>query len=212
MNRRKKSKTQSNTQVKRSIQRAVKQSNAWIGYSNPPRLRSTDAICTIVQDMAGITITQAAGTATLGAISIQLAYFDNAGTIAALFDEYKFDKLQVTFRPHSTSNPLAVVTVIVPQLITVVDTDDAAAPTTLASLRENDSSEVSVFETQVRTFTPGSTTAEGDNLIGQWTDMALPNRAFFGVKYGVEAGNGGQTLLQVWSAQIRAQISLRHIR
>lgn len=132
--------------------------------------------------------------------------------MAALFDEYRIDWLQVTFRPHANTNPLSATTVIVPQLITVVDTDDSTAPTTLASMREYDNTVISLFETQVRTCKPGMVDATGQNHISPWTDMAVTNVNHFGVKWGMEAGAGAQTLLQVFSIQIRVQVSMRHIR
>jgi hypothetical protein len=186
--------------------------SAWIGFSNPPRLLSTDNHCTFVQDAPGVSLTQAAGAAALGAIGFQLSYLDQYTTFTALFDEYKVDWMQITFRPHANASPLTVNTVIVPQLITVVDFDDSTAPASLAVLREYDNSQVSIFETQVRTFVPGWVDASGETLHNDWLDCAFTGIPFFGCKYGIEAGAGGQTSLQYFSVQIRVQLSFRHVR
>jgi hypothetical protein len=186
--------------------------HSWVGFENPPRLLSTDSTCTVTQDIAGALATQAAGAAVFGAVAVQFVFLDQQATLAALFDEYRIDLLQVTFRPHANDNPMTAATTIVPQLITVIDLDDSTPPTTLASMREYDGTVISVFETQVRTLKPGMVTASGENRISPWLDMAVPNVPHFGVKWGVEAGAGAQTVFQVWSIQIRMQVTMRHVR
>jgi len=173
---------------------------------------SDQTVYSFVQDMGGGNITQVAGVTTLGVLAFRLSYLDQAATFSALFDQFRICQIQVTFRPLITQAPPMVTTVTMPTFVTVVDIDDATAPGSIASMREYNNALPSIYETTQRTFVPGT-------LIGAqvqtrtWIDMASYNtQDFFSVKYGLEAGQGGQTLLQVISYTVRMHFECRRVR
>jgi hypothetical protein len=107
-------------------------------------------------------------------------------------------------------------TAIAPQLVTVVDYDDGAVPTLLSTLEQYENVCYSVFDTQVRTFRPHAN-MNVDGAIAAptpspWIDCAVPAVAHFGLKYCVTAGMAGQTFLQAFSIDIRAQLSFKLVR
>lgn len=187
--------------------------NAWVGMSNVPRLvLSDDTTYTFVQDQAGSSITQVAGTTVFGALAFRLSYVDQAATFSALFDEYRIMSIQVTFRPTTNMGQLQLTNVITPTFVTVIDLDDGSTPTTFGQLREYNNALPTVFEVQQRTFTPG--TLVGANVQRRtWIDMASYNtQDFHGIKYGLEGGSGGQTALQVISYTTRYHFECRRTR
>lgn len=188
--------------------------DAWMGTVNPPRLRIPEGrTFQFAQTLVGTTIVQTPVTAVFGSYGFQFGFLDQSASFAAIFDEYRVDWLQITFRPlANTAVMISPTTAIQPQLVTAVDTDDATAPTAFSQLREYNSAQNSVFETQVRTFRPGMTDSNGLNHISPWCDMAITNIPHFGVKWGVEGGASGQTLVQTWDITFRVVVTLRHIR
>lgn len=186
---------------------------AWVGHSNPPRLRIPEMrTFQMAQTLQGTTIVQTT-TPQFGAYGFQLGFLDQVASFQNIFDEYRVDWLQITFRPlANTAVMISPTTAIQPQLVTATDTDDTTAPTTFAQLREYNDVQSTVFETQVMTFRPGTTDTNGRNRISPWTDMAVTNVPHFGVKWGVEAGASGQTLVQTWDVSFRVVVTFRHIR
>jgi hypothetical protein len=188
--------------------------SAWVGIDKVPRLMMSDsATYTFVQDMGGNTITQQANAVTYGALSFRLSYLDQGASFAALFDRFKIKQVQITLRPTANSTLLsAPSSVYVPQLITAIDRDDVTVPASLATLRQYNNVCVTLHETQVRTWVPG-TLIGGMIVQNAWIDMANYNtQDFFGIKYAVEAGLAGQTLLQSFAYTTRIVFECSHVR
>jgi len=155
------------------------------------------------------------------ALQFQLSDLTDYTSWISVFDQYRFDEVQVTARPVSTSVGLQIPTAIKPPLIyTVVDYDDATTPTTIAELKQYSNCAVSLYETVVATFKPhmamaaysGSVFTSFANMQGTWIDAASASVPHYGVKMGIEAGDSGQTNLQVVDITIRYKITFKHVR
>lgn len=139
----------------------------------------------------------------------------------AVFDQYKIDAIQVTFRPMFLAQPLtATSTVFVPLLYLVVDYDDSSVSGySAATFQQYGNCNVSMYETVSVTFVPhlavagayGSTFASYTNLNPQWIDCASPNVTHYGIKYGCDGGSSGQTALQSWQISTRMKLSFRNV-
>jgi hypothetical protein len=144
---------------------------------------------------------------------------DQWAQLAYVFDQYRIEAVEVTFRPQFTSNGMEAGTnILVPTLYTVVDYDDANA-IPITNLRQYDSCLQSLYETQVRRFTPhcaaamyqASAFSGYGNVTAPWIDASTPGVQHFGVKYAITAGNAGQTVLQNWTITVRAKMSFRNV-
>jgi hypothetical protein len=195
--------------------------NLWIGTTTPPQMiRPSGVVYTIVQERQEDRQTQSATTVTNGAYVFQLSDLDQYNSFTNVFDQYRFDEVEVTFRPMFTANPLgALSSVIIPQLYTAIDYDDATNPgTSLSYLRQYNNCVVSMYETVVRRFRPhfalGAYTGSFngyENEQHKWIDSSSSNVQHYGIKLQIEAGATGQTALQSWLVNFRYKISFRNV-
>jgi hypothetical protein len=193
---------------------------AWCGTTNIPRLPGdTPQVFTIVQQLPDAQITQVANA--VGAVAYQFSFgqLDQYAQLGYIFDQYRFDLIEVTFRPQANANPMTLAAVIVPQLYTAIDYDDGAT-VSLALIRQYQNCLVSTNETQVRRFTPalamaaysGSAFTAYAHRQHQWVDCNSNSVPHYGVKACIDAGATGQTLLQTWNVSFRVRISFQNTR
>ena len=76
--------------------------------------------------------TTSAVAATFGALSFNIASLDNFSSLAAVFDQYRIDEIEVQIVSGVTEETIS--TQSVGMLYSAVDVDDAAVPTTIAQL------------------------------------------------------------------------------
>jgi hypothetical protein len=139
--------------------------------------------------------------------------------LAFIFDQYRIDCAEFTFRPMFLGTTIASsATAIVPQLLTVVDYDDANALTNVAAIQQYANLQVSTVETQVRRFVPhcavgaySGTFVGFANREAQWLDSASVAVQHYGVKWAIEAGLVGQTALQSFTISSRVHFSFRNV-
>jgi hypothetical protein len=155
----------------------------------------------------------------LGATNFYLAQISNQSNFTALFDQYKIDYLEYTFRPQANATTL-VTTSTVPRFITAIDYDDSNTPGSLAALEEYMSAETHFTDTFTRRFRPkiltmiwdGSNPAPGGSTTAPWIDCAQNLIPHYGLKYGIEAGSVAQTAFQTWFMDLYVGISFRNVR
>jgi hypothetical protein len=154
----------------------------------------------------------------LGATNFTLSQVSNQGNLTALFDQYKCDYLEFTFRPQANATTLTV-TSLVPRFITAIDYDDSAAPSSLVALEEYMSAQTHMVDTFTRRFRPkiltmiwdGSNPAAGASTPAPWIDCAQNLIPHYGLKYGIEAGAVAQTAFQVWHMDLYVGLSFRNV-
>jgi hypothetical protein len=195
---------------------------SWIGNTVPPRLTQSDnQIYTIQQDLQSTFFSQSSSGASIGASGFEFLYLDQYATLQAVFDQYRVDALEFTFRPTFTANSLTTAlggSFIPPNLYTVIDYDDLTIPSGLAALRECSNCTTSLYETVVRRFKPhiavaafNSSFTSSMNVAAPWIDTASANVIHYGVKYGTEPASITNDL-QIWSVIGRVQISFRNVK
>jgi hypothetical protein len=193
----------------------------WAGTTVPPVIRSVEnRVFSFCQDLAPTypLIGQTATTESDGGFNFTLQQLDQYAQLIYVFDQYRFDAIEVTFRPQFTSNGMEAGTnIVVPLLYTVVDYDDSNA-IPITTLRQYDDCAQSLYETQVRRFTPHCATAmyQGSfagygNVASPWIDCSSSTVQHYGVKFGITAGNTGQTVLQNWAVTVRAKVSFKNL-
>jgi hypothetical protein len=180
---------------------------------------SDNQVFTVMQDVVESKFTQTALTPAFGVVLYQLSFLDQSSSFEAVFDQYRIDEIEVTFRPMFNSNFLAAPSAqIIPMLYVAVDYDDATAPTTLAYLREYSNCTMSQYETVVRRWVPHVAVAAYNGAFGgyrnetaPWIDCASDTVQHYGIKFGCDAGVNAQTLLQVWTITARLRVSFRNV-
>jgi len=145
-----------------------------------------------------------------------------SGQLAAVFDQYRIDEVQLIFRPMFLAvNMSGSTTFYVPQLYIVVDYDDAnVSGYTAGTYQAYNNCNVSMYETVSVTFRPhiavsaysGSSFSQYQNLSPSWIDTSSPSVQHYGVKAGVDAGGTGQAQFQSWSITTRVRLSLKNVR
>jgi hypothetical protein len=191
----------------------------WVGTTVPPRMTMSDnRVFTVMQDIAEASFNQTATAPAFGTIYYLASDLDQFANFAVIFDQYRIEETEVTFRPAFTDNSLSFSTIVAPLLYVVVDYDDSSVPSTLAQLREYSNCTQSLYETQVRRFKPhvaiaayASTFTEYANVESPWIDCTGNAIQHYGIKYGCDAGVTAQTNLQHWIIQTRHRISFRNI-
>jgi len=193
-------------------------------YDHPGRITSMSTaenrIYTYVQN-ASITYTLTQRQTLETALGFQFVFtdMDNYTNFAGLYDQYRFDEIQIIIRPAYTSQPLSAGVTKVPLLYTVIDYDDAAANLTTSAAKEYSNVGVSLYETVVVKFKPHIATAAYNgaftgyaNEAARWIDVASTNVQHYGVKVVCEAGLSTQTQLQQWDISTMFRISFRNVR
>jgi hypothetical protein len=159
----------------------------------------------------------ASGTALVGtAYTYNVSALDNASGFASIFDQYRIDRIQVTFRPLNIATPLvntATSGFIAPLIYSVVDYDDNSAPTAVAQLRDYQNCTSNLYETFTKDFHPHAAAtvggSSGMNVKSPWIDWAYPSIPHYGVKLVIQAGTAG--FEQQWSVSVVMYISNRNI-
>jgi len=191
----------------------------WVGTTNVPRLPAvTEQVVTMVQQLPDQLISQVANSVGAGSYVFTFGQLDQYAQLGYVFDQYRFDCIEVTFRPTGNAIPLQVAAVVVPQLYTAIDYDDNGT-LTLPLIRAYANCALSTAETQVRRFVPAMAVAAYAGTFTayaarqrQWCDCASIAIQHYGIKYCIDAGNTGQTLLQTWNVSFRVRVSFKYIR
>jgi hypothetical protein len=155
----------------------------------------------------------------LGATNFTLSQVANQANFTALFDQYKVDYLEFTFRPQANATTL-VTTSLVPRFITAIDYDDSNTPSSLVALEEYMSAQTHMVDTFTRRFRPkiltmiwdGTNPAAGGSTPAPWIDCAQNLIPHYGIKYGIEAGSVAQTAFQTWHVDHYVGLTFRNVR
>jgi len=167
-----------------------------------------------------VTLVQIAGTPAFGAAAFILSQTPNYLVYTGAYDFYRVEYLEFQFDPMSNSVGLSSpTTTVAPSIFTVIDYDSANAPTTLDTLRSYSSCKIGSFSSLTRRFRPGVRTGvfDGTNVVAgavqqpsPWLDCASTNIVHYGMKWGCDAGNVGQTNLQVWRINLTVGLAFKH--
>lgn len=174
---------------------------------------------TFTQNIAPVRLPQSSVVDNTGAFTFTLNDVPQVTSFQALFDQYRIAEIQVTFRPMYTGTSIAVtVSNIIPQIYTAVDFDSATT-TSIAAIREYSTCKTHELEDFAIRFKPGIAMAAYSgaftsfaNMTNQWLDLASPAIQHYGLLYGIEAGNSGQTALQVWNVEFQYKLEFRNYR
>lgn len=164
---------------------------------------------------------QSNGAAAFNTINWTLSSAQNESGFLALYDQYRFRKVELVFRPLYTSNSQsAAATSGTPPLIyTVIDYDDGNNATTISELQQYQTCKVHQYENFKITLKPhvnmgtynGSNFNSSTNAVNQWVDCASDTVVWYGVKTGIDAGTSS-TLLQVWHVTTTVWLEFRNVR
>jgi len=183
-------------------------------------LPSVDRIHSFRQLGYSVSIAQVANATSLGSLSFILTQATNYSGFADLYDTYRVDYLEYTFRPLMNAVGLsAPATTIAPRILTVIDYDDNTTPT-LSAMLEYSTLQMHTFQTFTRRIKPciltgafnGTTVTASVTTEAPWLDCAVGNIPHYGLKYAIDAGAVAQTLLQTWVVDLFVGLSFKNVR
>ncbi len=143
-----------------------------------------------------LTITSSTTLVQYGALSFQLSDLANYSSWTAVFDRYRVRSVRVTFNQRALQLNTSPNAFNAPRFATVIDYDDATAPTSFAQL-DKYSTYAGVTSTNnlVRHFVPrasrpvyisGVSTGYQESDPDAWNDCAYPSIPHFGIKYALD--------------------------
>jgi len=158
------------------------------------------------------TINPSPGDVAYGAMSFALDQLPAYTEFAALFDQYRVEKIDLVFSTRlDPSNSSAAAQSWFPRLFTLVDNDDTSVPSGADELRQSARCQLAIVKPDSfvkRSFVPqtlatvyNSGVSSGYALSNNtWLDMAVPSIPHYGMKYAIEnlsTLNGQSILVEV---------------
>jgi len=179
-----------------------------------PLVRSLRTDFSIIQSTPTTVITSSAVATTFSALSFTFSQLDQATQLGAVFDQYKFGLVEVSFLPHSNSN--TALTSFSGIFTSVVDYDDAVVLTSQGQAMDYSSAVTTEgYNAQRRVFQPHIAVAAYtggftgfSNQAPKWIDSGSPNVIHYGIKTAWTT-TAAQTQYDV---TIRFLIHLRNVR
>lgn len=192
-------------------------------YVQRPLQGQTGRIHQYRQHAYSTTIIQQPLVETLAAYNFLLNQLPNLTSFTTLYDQYRVDYMEVTFRPMFDSFAItATSSTLIQQLYTIVDRDDSVPPTSVSAIREYQACQtVTVHDpVHVRRFKPGVREGvyDGTNVVAAasrmagWLDIATTNIPHFGVKAGIIGGVAAQANLAAWTVDVWVGVSFKEVR
>jgi hypothetical protein len=175
----------------------------------------------IVQEASLGTITSSAtpGTEIDGAYYFYLAQLDGTAALVAVFDQYRFMQVSISFIPRCsvTGTTGTVFPTPIGQLLTAIDYDDAAS-TTAAVLRQKETAQITTCtEQQTRTLSPHAALAAYSgafssyaNMSKMWIDANSQSVQHYGVKFAILNCNFASTI--IYDVYARYVVQFRQIQ
>jgi len=145
-------------------------------------------------------------------------------SFTGLFDQYRFDKVELKFVPQSTSINLSQTASpnnSNPTIMAVLDFDDATAPTTISQIQQYDNVQAAIYgeglHLQVRPSITPAVYASGAFSGYQvrratWIDCANTAVAHYGVKAIITELSALSTQTVVWDVYVKYYLSFRNTR
>jgi len=162
-----------------------------------PRMRmKKDKVYTFHKSSVSSTLSPSTTLDLLGAFQFDLNTTSDSATFQALFDCWRIAQVSIEFVPLTTG-PYAA------PLYTVIDYDDANTPSSIGSLLEYDTLEITQAGAYLtRTFAPRAAMGVYSSTLftnfartnaNQWMDVASPTTKYYALKYGIPALASGTT-------------------
>lgn len=165
-----------------------------------------------------------AGAALPFAVAFTLADVLQATSFAGLFDQYRFDRVEMKIVPTSTAiNTLSLTSpnATVPMLYTVLDFDDSTVPANLGAVIQYDNLQVvpygeGLFITLKPSWTPaiyqvGAFSGYGVEAAG-WIDCNSSTVPHYGVKGCITELPASSTENVIWNVLCKYYISFQNVR
>jgi hypothetical protein len=184
-------------------------------------VRETNQVYQFQQLIPDVIVAQSGLSGNTGAFGYTISQLDQASSFNNLFDQYRIDRIDVTFFPMFRANPLASTSAtLVPLIYVAVDYDDANAPASVATLREyenctvhDDSCSFTVsFHPHVAIAAYSGAFTSFANQQSPWIDNASSGVLHYGVKWAVTGVTASQSVGQAWNVSARYYFSMRNIR
>jgi hypothetical protein len=195
-------------------------------YTMRQYVQGSDMTLATGSAIVGALVRQGGSTEVYAAWSFALADVPNLGSVTALFDKYRFDRIH--FRLRSRNNSVATLNVASPNnsgctMLVVRDPDDSAAPTTLGELKQYSNCQVIstqdsidiIFEPTITVSVFSGGVFSGYSVKSSsedWLDVANTTIPHYGIKLGISALAASTTSKIDWDVEAWYQISFQDTR
>ena len=157
---------------------------------------------------------------TLGVLKFNLDDIPGYSDLAAVFDQYKIDKVMLRFVPNGTQQAMTPAPVQRSVLYTAFDPNDATAASTLNELIQYQNCSMTPYlEEYKRVVYPrvavNSSDAEGQvtlSAAGTWCATNQKDVDWYGLKWGVSANGYALTYVQSWNIHAQFYMSFKNIK
>jgi len=171
---------------------------------------------TVVNNFFWGNIVTSTSSVTSGAVYVTLSSLPQTSSFATIFDSWRVLQFTVRFVPS-----LSMLTAVAnPPLLTVIDYDDATAPTTTGALRAYDTLLVTPFGQAggyvERTVNPKIAIAAFSGAFtsyaqaSKWVDCASPGIQWYGVKYAIDMTAGSYN--PAYDIEVDAVMQFKSVR
>lgn len=158
-----------------------------------------------------------------GSLQFTLGQLPNVSEFTALYDQYRINKIKVVFVPALSGMDANAPSTqyYMPNLHSVVDYDDATAPTSMAQLFQyprlkrtrglRDHKQYFSPAVSVEVYQSGISTSYSAKW-KQWLDLASTSVPHYGVKYGIDPGNPAGGNQWAWRPYVTFYFSCKGVR
>jgi len=218
-------KTRDNTRSKRRGAPRIDRPTNQFGLQLTPDARpipiNPNQLFNIVQEATLGTITSSGtpGTEIDGAYYFYLAQLDGYAALVAVFDQYRFMQVSISFIPRCsvTGTTGSVFPTPIGQLLTAIDYDDVAS-TAASVLRQKETAQITTCtDQQTRTLTPHAALAAYSgafssyaNISKMWIDANSTSVQNYGVKFAILNCNFASTV--IYDVYARYVVQFRQIQ
>jgi hypothetical protein len=189
-------------------------------YGQVPRLTTPiGQIYSMCQIANEATITAAYGGGQ-GSYVLLATNFPGFSGIASVFDQYRIEEAQVTFRPIITMGQATTATFsqVQPMMWVTCDFDDATS-VPVSQIQQYPQCNGTLYEVNSVCFKPRINVAAqssggyvGSHMTSGWVDCAFTTCQHFGVKWAYDSLSGSGVPGQAWTLMVRARFSFRAVR
>lgn len=154
---------------------------------------------------------------TYAGYNFSLSDLPNYTEFTALYDMYKINRVKISFLPQQTiSNSLSTVSnaAAYARFFSVIDTNDATAPTSIDQLREYESCKyTTIHRRHKRYFKPRITDSGNVYTPGNpWIATSSPNVNYFGLKVAAEAIDSTVSTTMDYTIECKYYLSFRNVK
>lgn len=153
---------------------------------------------------------------TFAGFNFSLNDLPNYTEFTSLYDMYKINCIKISFIPQMTEN-VSLGTINNPyantRFFSVIDYNDATAPTTIDQLREYATCKMTpILKTHKRVIFKPKILDSSSYTLSPWISCDSPSNNYYGIKVGVEAMGSTSTTIMTYNIEAVFYMSFKNVK